>query len=187
MSKTPIDYQKSIIYKIFCRDVSITDCYVGSTTNLSRRKPAHKTRCNNKRGKHDNLNVYQVIRGHGGWENFSVIVVEDFPCDSKNQLHTRERFHIEDLHATLNKCIPTRTQKEYQQTNSEKIKEYYTEYKKENPEKIKERDKAYQKENAEHIRSRKKAYNSEKIPCPHCNKIFSKGSMTCHTRRKHTE
>ena len=28
------DYSKALIYKISCRDPSITDCYVGSTTNL---------------------------------------------------------------------------------------------------------------------------------------------------------
>ena len=113
MPKTPIDYQKSIIYKICCKDVSITDCYVGSTTNLSRRKPVHKSRCNNESDKAYNSNVYQFIRGHGNWDNWDMIVVEEYPCNSKNQLHTRERYHMGNLHATLNKQVPTRTDKEY--------------------------------------------------------------------------
>ena len=168
MPKTPINYQKSVIYKICCKDISITDCYVGSTTNLNKRKPQHKSACKNEGGKQYNQNVYRFIRENGGFENLDMIVVEDFPCDSKNQLHTRERFHIEVLHANLNKVIPTRTKKEYQK-----------EYDKDNAEHIK----AYRKDNAEHIR----AYQSEKIPCPHCNKILSRCSMTVHIKLKHTE
>ena len=161
MPKTPIDYQKSIIYKICCKDVSITDCYVGSTTNLSRRKPQHKTCCNNERGKKYHLNVYQFIRDHGGWENWSMVVVEESPCESKNQLHTRERYHMELLNSTLNSSIPTRTCKEYQRN--------------------------YREDNAEKVKAYFKAHKSEKIPCPHCNKILSRCSMTGHIRTQHTE
>ena len=97
MPKTPINYQKSVIYKICCKDISITDVYVGSTSNLSRRKPKHKHACAKEGNKSHNLNVYRFIRSNGGWSNWSVIVVEEFPCDSKNQLLTRERYNMELL------------------------------------------------------------------------------------------
>lgn len=122
MPQLPMNYNNSVIYKICCNDISITDCYVGSTTNFIKRKSSHKSRCKNERNKQYNLNVYQFIRSHGDWQNWDMIVIEEFPCDSKNQLHTRERFHIEDLHATLNKVIPTRTMKEDQLDNAEKKK-----------------------------------------------------------------
>ena len=111
MPKYNIDYQKAKIYKICCKDVDVTDCYVGSTTNMTRRKSTHKCACNNENDEKYNFNVYRFIRDNGGWQNWDMIVVEDFPCDSKNQLHTRERYHMEDLHATLNKKTPTRTDK----------------------------------------------------------------------------
>ena len=101
-----------------------------------------------------------------------MIVVEEYPCDSKNQLHTRERYRMELLHATLNKVIPTRPHKEWREDNSEHIKE---------------RDKKYKEKSSEHTKSYQKAYDSEKIECPHCNKMFNRGSMTHHIRRKHTE
>ena len=97
-----------------------------------------------------------------------MIVVEEFPCDSKNQLLTRERFHIEDLHATLNKQLPTRTKKDYRADNAEHFKQY-------------------RQDNKEHIKSLKHARTSEKIECIHCNKMFNRGSMTVHIKRKHTE
>ena len=38
MPKENIDYSKTIIYKIVCKDINIKDCYVGSTTNFTNRK-----------------------------------------------------------------------------------------------------------------------------------------------------
>ena len=51
MPKLPIDYSKTIIYKIVCNDTNITDCYVGHTTDFTRRKQLHKNDCNNPNGK----------------------------------------------------------------------------------------------------------------------------------------
>jgi len=42
MPRTPIDYSKSIIYKICCNDINIIDIYIGSTTNFITRKAEHK-------------------------------------------------------------------------------------------------------------------------------------------------
>ena len=198
MPQLPMNYNNSVIYKICCNDISITDCYVGSTTSFQKRKSAHKSACKNERGKHYNLNVYQFIRAHGEWENWSMIVIEEYPCDSKNQLHTRERYHMELLRATLNKQTPTRTNKEWCEDNAEHIKQYRQDnadhikvrdkdYKQDNADHIKAYKKAYRQDNADHIKAQKKAYNTEKIPCPHCNKIFSRCSMTPHIRSQHTE
>ena len=37
MPKTPIDYSKTIIYKVCSKDLTINDCYVGSTNDFDRR------------------------------------------------------------------------------------------------------------------------------------------------------
>ena len=31
------DYSKGVIYRIYCKDSSITDCYVGSSCNIQKR------------------------------------------------------------------------------------------------------------------------------------------------------
>ena len=59
MPRLPIDYSKSIIYKIVCDDISITDCYVGSTTQFSMRKSKHKQCCKDDT---NNQHIYQCIR-----------------------------------------------------------------------------------------------------------------------------
>ena len=98
-------YQNGLIYKICCLDPEIKDIYVGSTCNFKRRKHEHKSRivCMN-----DKQYKYEFIRDHGGWENWQMVQIESFPCDTKRELETRERFWLESLGATLNKSIPTR-------------------------------------------------------------------------------
>ena len=41
MTKLPINYSKSVIYKIVCKNPEIEDFYIGSTTNLTQRKYTH--------------------------------------------------------------------------------------------------------------------------------------------------
>ena len=173
MTKTPINYSNSSIYKIVCKDIDIKDCYVGSTTNLIKRKHQHKNNCNNVNGKGYNYYVYRFIRDHGGFDNWDIILIEKFDCKTKEELHRKERFYLETLGATLNKFIPTRTQKEYYEKNKDEINEkkkiYYQNnkdeirekqkiYKQNNKDKIRDIDKIYQQINKDKIRDRKKIY-----------------------------
>ena len=136
MPLTPIKYENGIIYKIVCNDTSITDCYVGSTTNIIKRRQYHKSDCNNEKSKHYNRYVYQFIRNNGNWQNWSLVLIENYSCNNKLELERRERYYIEDLKPTLNKQIPTRTNKEYKQDNKKQIKEQREEYIELNKEKI---------------------------------------------------
>ena len=38
MPRKAIDYSRTIIYKIVCNDLNVEECYVGSTTDFSKRK-----------------------------------------------------------------------------------------------------------------------------------------------------
>ena len=75
------NYEKSSIYKLCCKNVDVKEIYIGSTTNFKRRKNAHKTSCNNEKGKKYNMNVYSFIRENGGWNNWSMILVEEVCCE----------------------------------------------------------------------------------------------------------
>ena len=89
-----VNYQNSSIYKICCNDVSITDIYIGSTTNFTRRKQEHKKNIN---GDYCNMYLYKFIRDHGGWNNWNMILVEAYNATDKRNLETRERHFIETL------------------------------------------------------------------------------------------
>ena len=140
MPLTPIKYENGLIYKIVCNDPTITDCYVGSTTNIVKRRHNHKSYCNNENGKQYNYYVYQFIRDNGGWENRSLILFENHSCENKLELDKRERYYIEELKSTLNKQKPTRTQKKWRKDNKDKIVEQMKEYRIKNKENIKEKN-----------------------------------------------
>jgi hypothetical protein len=163
MPKLPMNYENACIYEIVCKDVNITERYVGSTTNLIQRRREHKSRCNNNNCNHYNQYVYQFIRENGEWENWDVVLIERvIDCKDKEHLHKRERFYIEEKKAELNKKIPLRSCKEYYDENKEKINEKHEKYRKENKDKIHEKNKEYYESNKE----KKKAYceeNKDKI------------------------
>ena len=123
--------------------------------------------------------------------NYEIILIENFPCDSKDELHKRERYYIETLDC-VNKVIPTRTQQEYYVANREQRKEYCKnnkeqivkkkqeyyennrgknieqakEYYETNKERILEQAKEYHKNNREHLLEQMKKYkvnNKERI------------------------
>ena len=76
MPKKPIDYSKTHFYKFVCKDTSIIDCYVGHTTDFTKRKNQHKTRCCNPNNPKHNYTVYHCIRCNGGWENWDMILID---------------------------------------------------------------------------------------------------------------
>ena len=51
MPKDIIDYSNTIINKITCNDETVSDMYIGHTTNFTKRKYQHKTLCNNGSGR----------------------------------------------------------------------------------------------------------------------------------------
>ena len=135
------DYQNGLIYKLCCKDTNITDIYIGSTTSFNRRKTHHKSSCNNEKNKDYNYNVYKFIRENGGFSNWNMVLIEYYPCETKLELIKREREVIENLKPSLNKQIPTRTNKQYRQDNKEKRLEQKKEYYENNKDKILEKAK----------------------------------------------
>jgi hypothetical protein len=94
------------IYKLVCKDISIKELYIGSTTHFIKRKYNHKSSCCNVNHKNYNFYVYRFIRDNGGWENWHMIEVEKYVAIDKHDAHRREREVMESLNATLNKSTP---------------------------------------------------------------------------------
>jgi hypothetical protein len=177
MPKKIIDFSKTIIYKICCNDLNITDVYVGHTTNFIKRKAQHKYDCNNIDGKAYNYKIYNTIRNNGGFENWSMIEIEKFQdCNDINEASAKERYYYELLNAKLNTNCPARNKKEYQEINKDKIKEYIKEYYEDNKDKIQKFNKEYYEDNKNKINAIKKT----QYICDICN-----GRYTHNNRAKH--
>jgi len=104
-----------------------------------------------------------------GLDNIIITLIELYPCASKDELHKKEREHIEKT-ACVNKNIPARTGKEYYEANKEIVKENYImnrddilvkrkRYYFNNKDKLKEKYKEYRDTNKEVISEKKKEYN----------------------------
>jgi hypothetical protein len=176
MPKKNIDYSNTIIYKIVCNDLIITDVYVGHTTNFIKRKALHKSDCNNINRKAYNLKIYNIIRNNGGFENWSMIEIEKYPCNDINEATARERYYYELLNAKLNSNCPGRNKKEYQEINKDKIKDYYEN----NKDNIQKNSKNYYEKNKNNINAMRK------IPyiCDICNGNYTHANRVKHINTK---
>ena len=156
------NYQLGKIYKIVC---NITrQIYIGSTVEkyLSRRLVEHRHHYNQYlRGQTNFISSFEILQG----ENYDILLIENYPCSSSDELRTRERFHIEN-----NKCVnllnPIRTKED----NREKGKKYYYEtiehqslrkklFYAENKAMVDLRNKKYRLENSEKVKMQQRKYH----------------------------
>jgi hypothetical protein len=179
MPRTNINYSNTIIYKLCCKDLSITEAYVGHTTDMRKRKSNHKSRCNNIKDKKYNLNVYKFIRDNGGWDNWDMIEIERFEAIDGNDAKKRERYYIEELKATLNSEIPIRTQKEREEYYINYSKKYHIIHKEEQAEKALK----YYHSNRDIINEKRNKNIKEKITCE-CGCEICKGYLLRHKQSK---
>ena len=162
------NYNNGKIYKI---ESTLGDkVYYGSTTKqyLSQRMTRHRGDYNRwLKGKRDAVTVFKLFDEYS-LENCKIILVENYPCESKDELKTREAYYIRNFEC-VNKNIPNRTRKEwcednkeklleYREVNKDKILEYGKEYREVNKDKLSEQRKKYRENNKDKILEQKKKY-----------------------------
>ena len=163
------NYQNGKIYCI--RNNVDNDLYIGSSCQpLSKRMAWH--RCNRNAKKKQNMRIYQKMN-ELEVEHFYIELIEEYPCNTVEQLRKREGELIRDLKPVLNKRIEGRTMKEYYNENKdiiiEKSKQRYNEnkdaigeyrkqYRQNNKEKIKQQDRNKYEKHIDKIRERREKY-----------------------------
>lgn len=142
-------YAKGKIYKLM--NLMNDDIYIGSTCSpLKKRLNRHTNEAT-----HQPCPVHRYYNNLG-WEHVKIVLIEEFPCESKMELERQERKWIEELKPTLNKNIPTRTQRE--RNLQPHIQQKNAEYRATHKERIKQVSKEYYKKNKEDL----KAKNSQR-------------------------
>jgi hypothetical protein len=181
MPKVEPDYSNTIIYKLYCNDPTITEIYIGHTTNFIKRKHGHKHSCCNENDKKYNQYVYEFIRNNGGWDNWNMVQIEMVNCKNKRDAESVEHYWIEKLHAFLNTNKPyamckeepklykqdwyeenkdhiLQKAKDHYEENKETKIEYQKQYAEEHKEKIAQKQKEYRETNKEKLAEQKKIY-----------------------------
>lgn len=106
MPKVDIDYSNTVFYKISCKDESISDVYIGHTTNFVQRKSGHKQSCNNSKSANYSCKLYEFIRQNGGWNNWRMDIIAYQECNDHYEARKKEQ-ELFILHkATLNSIEP---------------------------------------------------------------------------------
>jgi len=104
------NYQNGKIYKL--HSYQTDKIYIGSTTRLLCQRVAnHKT--DFKRGTH--ITSHDILK----YNDAMITLIETYPCNHRNELEKRERYHIENNNC-VNKVIPSRTNEEWENDNREK-------------------------------------------------------------------
>jgi hypothetical protein len=190
------NYQLGKIYKMVCNTTGLT--YYGSTCEptLARRLAVHVHvhKCR-KSGKKSTIYTSIKVMEAG---NYTIVLVESFPCDSKMELHRRERYYIEN-NECVNKVIPTRTVEEWRLVNKEKLNKKQNEYNILNREKINKRQIEYsllhREKNVEYqveyrLKNKEKLRDFNKIltTCALCGSTHTKVNKSKHLKsNKHKQ
>lgn len=153
-------YANGKVYKLV-NDVD-EEIYVGSTClPLRKRMYFHKNDAKKKTDRRVCQHLDKV-----GFENVHIILIENFACNSKEELLARERHWIETLKPSLNKVVPLRTDAEYREAHKDKIHKQQREYHEANKDAINARRREYHREyreaNRDVINARKRELYARK-------------------------
>lgn len=150
-----VNYQNGKIYKIVLDESD--QVYVGSTTRtLAQRMANHRSRAKAGMALPP---VHRFINDHG-WDKAHIVLVEDWPCERKEQLDARERHWIEQI-GSLNKYIPGRTREEYYQQNRVELIGRRKEYYQQNRDEVCEQMRQYYQQNRDEVRERQLHYREQ--------------------------
>ena len=193
---------KGYVYRIFCKDPNVLDCYIGSTKDIKTRMRGHKCDVEYETGDKYHSKKYEFIRSHGGWGNWDHIVLESLEVESTEVLRMWEQNWIDETPtATLNDMPAWRSEEDkkelharWRDENREKYTEYQAKYQAKyheaNREKILERKAKHYRENKEKMLEYQAMYreaNKEKmlvkIECNFCGAFVTRSNMKRHQKR----
>jgi hypothetical protein len=174
------DYKNGKIYVIKTKETE--EVYIGSTCEcLKSRFSKHKS-CY-KRSllgvKFRDTTSGKILK----YADAFIELIENFPCNTKKELLDREGHFIRSTPSCVNTQIQGRTMKEYREDNDEKLKEQGKEYREKNREMINAKNRErYNSDKGKENREKNREKRNVKVPCPICNKEYSKSNLSRHMK-----
>lgn len=186
-------YQSGKIYKIISNETDA--CYIGSTTEptLSKRMVNHRADFNRwKNGNRGYVSSFELLEKH----DCKIILLENYPCNTKDELRAREQHWIDNTYNCVNKYNAhgqntlqyAEKRKQYNENNKDHLIEMHKKYLEDNKEYFKEKRKDYIEKNKEHIQNYMKKYNeSNKLELHTKSKEYrQKNKESIRQKRKET-
>jgi hypothetical protein len=97
---------KFYIYKIFKPDTDFL--YIGSTNKFCKRKASHKKNTYNRCKPSYHRLLYKTIRLNGGWDSWTMEIIEFLEVETPRDGRIRELFYISTMNPNLNINSPIR-------------------------------------------------------------------------------
>lgn len=149
-----MDYKNGKIYVI--RNHINDKVYVGSTTqSLAKRFSKHRGDTTKQSVERKKARLLHKTMGELGVDNFYIELIENYPCESKEQLRAREGYFIREFNSCIsgyNCNVAGRSKTEWYKDNKQFVKNKNNLYRENNKEKITEMKKKYRENNKEKIR-----------------------------------
>ena len=196
------DYSEACIYMLKHKSNNNLLKYVGSTVDRIDRLRQHEGFCNNSNYPDAYYrNIYKYIRENNGFNNWIMIIIEEYPCDENTdelndlKLRKREQYWInfyDSINNGLNEKNAYRSEedlKKYQDNynNSDKGKERLNKYN--NSDKAKETKQQYYNSDKGKLNRQTKYENFKKnhsfiVYCKYCDSSFKDKSKRQHYNNK---
>ena len=164
-----------MIGRIYQITSSSTDkIYIGSTSKkLTVRLREHEYDYKKfKNGKYNYVKSYEILENG----DYKIVLLEEIENDARTELLEREGYYIKKHRdICVNKCVASRTIKQYCKDNADKIEEVKKQYRKDYADKIKQ----YRTDNADKLREKR----NEKLECV-CGKTYTRINKVRHERTK---
>ena len=105
-------YHNAKIYKITDNDYN--KCYIGSTCeDLSQRMARHRYNYHNAKAWNVLTSANRLFDEYGK-DNCKIELIENYPCENREELLRREGFHIKN-NDCINRCVAGRTINEWKE------------------------------------------------------------------------
>lgn len=101
-----------VIYKIVCKDLNVKEIYLGMTINFNVIRNTYKYIYNNRLRLKPNMNLFNYIFLHGGFDNFLIEIIKIYNCENVKEANIFKRQHYNELQPTLNKNRPSISREE---------------------------------------------------------------------------
>jgi hypothetical protein len=165
-----VNYSNGKIYKIV--DFTNDNFYVGSTTQerLCSRLGEHVSdlKCYMRGTKQKYCASMEITIN----KNYKIFLLETYPCNSKDELTMKEQEHMDKLRC--DKMV----NKQNAYVSKEDLLIKIAQFRKDNLDFVRNRENGYYHKH----KDKKNARKREKVECPNCKSIVSRGNLTEHKR-----
>ena len=168
------NYQQAKIYKLISAQTQ--SIYIGSTTKdlLSKRMSGHRymfTKWQLNRGRY--VTSFEILQH----DDAQIVLLEDYPTHSIDNLRSRERYWIEQTENCINRNLPGRTKEEYEKfySASENGKARHREWERNNRDKI--------RASRERRKDQLHEWQKIRVICE-CGREFSQSNKSQHIKSK---